>query len=129
MLMPAAVLVVLVLAAITVDTAVVHLARRELRLAADSAASDAVAYGLDERRLRAGEGPVLDAGRVHDAVVGNLAADRLLDRLAAPPEVTIGADGSITVTLTRRVDDVFGRALGADDTLVRARGRASPVRR
>lgn len=126
MLMPAAVLVVLVLAAIAVDLSAVQLGRRELVHAAASAANDAVGAGLDEDRLRRGEGYRLDRRRVERAVIESLAAQRVLDDLTAPPAVTI--DGAtVTVTLQGRVGHVFARALpGAPDhTSVRARASAS----
>ena len=50
-LVPAALLVLLVLAAIAVDSASEYLARRELAAAADAAANDAATFGLDEAAL------------------------------------------------------------------------------
>ena len=125
LLMPAAVLIVLVLAAIAVDTAIVHLARRELVAGADSAANDAVTYGLDERRFRAGEGYRLDPDRVEQAVLDTLEADGLLDRLSAPPQVTVTGQSAITVELTMQVEYVFAKALPGDtSTPVTARSTA-----
>lgn len=126
MLLPAAVLVVLVLAAIAVDLAAVRLGRRELVHAAASAANDAVTAGLDEDRLRRGDGYVLDGRRVEQVVLASLAAQQVLDDLTAPPAVAV--DGTtVTVTLTGRVEHVFAKALpGAPDhTPVRARASAS----
>ncbi len=125
MLMPAAILIVLVLAAITVDTAVVHLARRDLLHAADAAANDAVTYGLDEDRLRRGEGYRLDPRRVHAAVLGALESRGLLDRLAAPPIITT-AGLEVSVALRLRVDYVFAKALpAAQGALVDVRSSAT----
>jgi putative component of toxin-antitoxin plasmid stabilization module len=126
MLLPAAVLVVLLLAAIAVDLSAVRLGRRELVHAAASAANDAVTAGLDEDRLRRGDGYRLDARRVEQVVLASLAAQQVLDDLATPPAVAV--DGTtVTVTLTGRVDHVFAKALpGAPDhTRVRARASAS----
>lgn len=127
MLMPAAVLVMLVLGAITVDLAVVRLGQRELIAAATDAANDAATVGLDQGELRAGRGYVLDPARAEAAVLASLDAKGLLDRLAAPPEVTVTADGTVEVRLVRRVPHVFAKALpGVDgDTLVRGTGAAS----
>lgn len=125
MLMPAAVLIVLILAAITVDTAIVHLGRRELVHAADAAANDAATYGLDEQRFRRGEGYLLDERRAREAVVSSLAARGLLDRLAAPPAVWFTASDEVRVELRMDVDYVFARALpGARSATVEARATA-----
>jgi hypothetical protein len=130
MLMPAAVLIVLVLAAITVDTAVVHLARRDLLHAADAAANDAVTYGLDEDRLRRGDGYRLDHRRVHQAVHGALESRGLLDRLAAPPGVTVIGDDRVVVVVRMQVEHVFARALpGAGTTRVEVRSSATAAQR
>jgi hypothetical protein len=130
LLVPAGFLVVLVLAAIAVDLGAVHLGRRELVHAAGAAANDAVTEGLDEARLRAGEGYHLDRGRVEVAVRRSLDAQGVLDDLTAPARVEV--DGTtVTVTLTGRVDPVFARALpgGGDGTRVRARASATALAR
>ena len=129
MLMPAAVLIVLVLGAITVDLTVVRLGQRELIAAAGDAANDAATYGLDESALRAGRGYAIDAARAEAAVLASLDAKGLLDRLAAPPAVTIDDDGTVEVRLVRAVPYVFAKALpGIDhETTVRGIGAARLV--
>ncbi len=67
-LVPAALLVLLVLAAIAVDSASEYLARRELAAAADAAANDAATFGLDEARFRETGEFVLDPARANEAV-------------------------------------------------------------
>jgi hypothetical protein len=130
MLMPAAVLVVLVLAAISMDLSLVHLSRRELVAAAEAAANDAVTYGLDETAYRAGSGFVLDPARVERSVHQTLAARGLTDDLAASPDVTLVGD-EVRVQLVLRVDYVFAKALPgvAHSTTVSATGSAVPVAR
>jgi hypothetical protein len=130
MLMPAAVLIVLVLAAIAVDTAVVHLARRDLLHAADAAANDAVTYGLDEDRLRRGGGYRLDHRRVHEAVHGAIESRGLLHRLDAPPTVTVTGDDQVVVVVQMQVEHVFARALpGTGTTRVEVRSNATAAQR
>jgi uncharacterized membrane protein len=88
-------LVLVVLAAIAVDTTTEYLARRELAAAADAAANDAVTFGLDEaavrRALTARSSSVVDRAAV--AVDSN-------------PE-----DGTVTVTLRSSAHLVFSTAL------------------
>lgn len=111
MLMPAGVLVVLVLAAITVDLSVVHLARRDLVAAASAAANDAATQGLDQDRLRRGGDLALDPYLTEQAVLHALFARGRLDDLSEPPQVTIAGPRTVTVRLTREVDYVFAKAL------------------
>ena len=129
MLMPAAVLIVLLLGAITVDLTVVRLGQRELVAAAGDAANDAATVGIDQRVLRAGGGTVIDAARAERAVLASLDAKGLLDELAAPPSVVVTGDGTVEVRLVRRVGYVFAKALpGVDhDVVVRGTGAARLV--
>jgi Flp pilus assembly protein TadG len=125
LLMPVAVLVVLVLAAITVDLGAVHLARKELVDAAAAAANDATTYGLSEAALRTDGSLVLDRQRAQIAIHQSLAARRVLDHLSGAPEVAIDDDARVTVHLTREVDYVFARALpGNRSATVTARATA-----
>ncbi|MCD9622362.1 hypothetical protein [Rhabdothermincola salaria] len=119
MLMPAAVLIMLLLGAITVDLTAVRLGQRELIAAAGDAANDAATLGIDQGVLRAGGGTVIDASRAEHAVIASLDAKGLLDDLAAPPSVTLTPDGTVEVRLIRRVPYIFAKALpGLDDAVV-----------
>jgi len=122
MLMPAAVLIVMVLGAITVDLTAVRLGQRELVAAAGDAANDAVTVGLDEADLRRGAGYRIDPALAQQAVVESLAAKGLLDDLAEPPTVVVTSADTVEVRLARRVPHIFAKALpGAPhDELVRA---------
>lgn len=122
MLMPAAILIVLVLAAITVDLTVVRLGQRELIAAAGDAANDAATFGIDQSALRAGHGTVLDPDRARTAVLASLDAKGLLTRLAQPPDVRITDDGTVEVRLIRDVPYLFAKALPALDHEARVRG-------
>ena len=107
-LMPAGVLVVLVLAAITMDLSLVHLGRRETIAAAEAAANDAATFGLDERAYRTGAGYRLDPARARRAMEQSIRGRRLTDDLASPPEMMI-LGTTVQVRLTIRVDYVFAR--------------------
>jgi hypothetical protein len=107
-LVPAALLVLLVLAAIAVDSASEYLARRELAAAADAAANDAATFGLDEARFRETGEFVLDPERADEAVRRALAArsNGVVDRAAVAIEVDADA-GTVTVTLRSSAHLVF----------------------
>jgi hypothetical protein len=111
-LMPAAVLVVVILAAIAFDLSWVYSVQREAIDAAESAANDAATFGVDPGGIGAGEGVHLDAGRVERAVDRSLAVHH--PRGYQPDRTTIAADAAtatITVTIACHVDDVFARAI------------------
>ena len=119
-LMPVGVLVVVILGSIAVDFSVLHLAQRELTTAAEAAVNDAVTFGLDQERLRAGDGYQLDGRRVRQAVERAVAAAGL-DGL----EIDIQVTGSTTVrvALRREVPLLLAPALpgSADMSTVSAR--------
>jgi len=127
MLMPAAVLIVLLLGAIAVDLTVIHLHQRAAISAAGSAANDAVTYGLDQSALRRGDGYRLDPDRVHQAVTESIESQGLTDDLAAPPQISITAPDTVTVTLDLHADYIFARALphGPRTTTVHATASAT----
>jgi len=126
-LAPAALLVLVVLAALAVDSATEYLARRELAAAADAAANDAVTFGLDEATFRETGEFVLDPVRADEAVRRALAARGSDVVTHAEVDVTADADaGTVTVTLRSRAHLVFSPAVpGApDDVPVVARATA-----
>lgn len=119
MLMPAAVLVVVILGAISVDSAVVFMAQRDLVNGAQAAANDAVAYGLDESAFRAGRGYAYDPARVEAAVSRALLARgiharhrwyRTGDRLVVELDTSVDHIFSQAVPGGRRAEEVHARA-------------------
>ena len=106
MLVPAAFLVLLVLAAITFDYSHLYLAERELLAVAEAAAQDAVTYGIDQAALRAGGGTHLDQSRVDDAVAQALAAHGHDLRIVTVRGDVVD-DREVVVTLTATIDYIF----------------------
>jgi hypothetical protein len=129
LLIPTATLVVLVLGALSVDLAVVHLAQRQAFAAASAAANDAATAGLDPTALHGGDGPRLDADRARRAAAASLAGESALDPTATP-EVRIEGT-TVTVVVRFEVDYVFARGIpgAADGTTVRATASADAVER
>jgi hypothetical protein len=125
MLMPAAVLVVLVLASIAVDMALVQLRQRQAFDLAAAAANDAVTAGADRAALRSGEYR-LDPAAVEAVVASSVAASELAPSLAGPPEVTITPDG-VEVTVTLTADYLFADVIpgAAEGTTVTASALAT----
>ena len=127
MLMPACVLVVLVLASIAVDMALMHLRQRQAADAAASAANDAVTAGVDPRSLRQGDYR-LDPAEVRAVVDRTVAASEAAEHLARPPDVAIDGE-TVEVELTVEAEHLFTGAIpGASrTTLVTARASATAV--
>ena len=107
LLMPAAVLVVMILGAIAVDSAVVFNAQRELVNATQAAANDAVTHGLNGNALRAGRGYQYDRTEVESVVQAAFTARHLTD---VQPTVTIEGP-RLVVHARRTVRTVFSRAV------------------
>jgi hypothetical protein len=110
MLVPAGVLVLMVLGAIAVDSAVAFLGQRQLADAVSSAANDAATAAVVDRAFY-GRGSIqLDpqrAGQVACETV-RAQADGRLENLA----VQVGVTGrSVTVRASASVEEVFGHAL------------------
>jgi hypothetical protein len=127
MLMPACVLVVLVLASIAVDMALVHLRQRQASDVAASAANDAVTAGVDRGSLHQGA-YVLDPTGVREVVDRAVAGSEIAPYLMGRPEVTIDGD-SVEVILAVESDYLFSGAMpGAPDgTVVTATASATAM--
>jgi hypothetical protein len=122
---PAALLVVVVLASITVDLARLRLVQRQADDAAAAAANDAVTAGLDVAALRRGDDYRLDPARVDRVVRRTVAVHdhAATGRLAVDAEVT--GTRSVVVVLTGRVPLGFARVLPAAPDLVTVDSRAT----
>jgi hypothetical protein len=115
MLMPAGVVITLLLGAIAVDAAIVHLEQRQAYNVAFDAANDAAGAGIDRDTLRSTGELVFDPGRVRQIAADTIAA-------AAADGVTLldaRSDGDeVAITVEVRVRRLFGQAFGARSTEV-----------
>ena len=127
MLMPAGLLIVFVLGAISIEFAAVSMRQRALYNAADAAANDAATYAIDPDVLRSTGEVVLDATLVQEAVGLSLRAQGV--ELMTAPLIEVSADRkSIHLELVQFVPYVIARALpGSDGTAVRANVRVTTV--
>jgi Flp pilus assembly protein TadG len=107
-LVPAAVLVLLLLGAITVDFSIAYLARRQLQDAASAAVNDAAGAALDQARLRGGDGrTALDPAVAVEVARASLGASVHPPlRLSAPPTVVVDGD-RVTVVVEADAPYVF----------------------
>lgn len=127
MLVPAAVLVLFVLGAITVDFSIAFLAQRELTSAAAAAANDAAGAGLSDDAFYGGGG---QAGRILlDRNAAEAIARAALDARGihgvhdAVPDVTVAGD-RVCVTVTGQVDYIFAKAIPGGPRGRTVRGQA-----
>jgi hypothetical protein len=117
MLVPAGVLIVFVLASIAVDLSLVHLRKRQAFDLASAAANDAATAGADQAALRSGS-YVIEPGSARAVVDDVVGASELAPHLAAPPSVTVTAEG-VSVEITLEADYIFaGVVPGAPDGTV-----------
>ena len=125
-LYPVGFLIVLMLGAIAVDLGNVWLQQRRLADAADSAANDAVTYGVDQNLLRSTGELELSEARIDDIVAVSIAGQAL------PPAATItdssgtviGGVPAVTVTVESRAELIFGRFVRSDGIAISATGVA-----
>jgi hypothetical protein len=129
MLMPAAVLVMMVLGSIAVDSARLLLAQRELADAAAAAANDAVAAALSHDAFyRSGGRLEVDAAAATRTVDAAVLARAPQGLVVHEPVVTV-VGRQVCVELRATVEPLFARVVpGAGGTrVVRARATASAV--
>ncbi|MEM7285100.1 MAG: pilus assembly protein TadG-related protein [Actinomycetota bacterium] len=128
-LYPVGFLIVLMLGAIAVDLGNVWLQQRRLADAADSAANDAVTYGVDQNILRSTGELELSNARIDEIVAVSVAGQNL------PPEAVVtDASGivlagvpAVTVTIESEADLIFGRFVRSGGIGISATGVAELI--
>ncbi len=116
MLVPAGFLVVLIMASIAVDMALVQLRQRQAHDLAAGAANDAATAAADQASLRAGT-HVVDADLAQVVVERIVAASDEAPDVVGSPRVTV-ADGRVEVEVSLYADYIFsGVVPGAPDGL------------
>lgn len=116
MLMPAAVVIVLLLGAITVDSAIVYLAQRQAYNVAFDAANDTAGAAFDAAAAR-NEGVIVYRPDRLRAVAGQSVAGAAVNGLRLE-SVTAATDGTVSVVVEYQVDRLLSPAFlsGADET-------------
>ena len=125
MLVPAAVLVLVILGSIAVDSAVGFLGQRELENFAASASASAASAGLDPGAFYTDHRIVVDPGKA-DAIVQGMRGQ--IGSGVHDVQLIVTVDGNqVTVTATGQVDDLFAPVIpGVHHTWnVRATARAT----
>lgn len=129
-LYPVGLLIVIVLGAIAVDLSNVWLQQRRLADATDSAANDAVAFGLDQDALRSEGLIALDPDQVNGVVATSIAGQDLPPEVGLPT-VTLGVSGTgnptVTVTVESSASLIFGRIIGNEGIAISATGTAELI--
>lgn len=128
MLVPAAVLVLIALAAIAVDSAIVFMAQRQAGDVAAAAANDAAGAALSKGAFYDGGAVDLDPARVSAVVADAVAARGGGLDLVGPPAVVVRGQ-QVCVTVQARVRYLFSPAVpGAPRTrVVTAKATATAV--
>ena len=131
MLVPAAVLVLLVLGAICVDSAIVFLAQRDLANRTAAAANDIAGFAVSDAAFYdAGGAVALDDGRADAFVRLSFDPGRLPGGFASWSADAEVAGDSVTVAAEAEVRSLFAAAVpgGPETTTVRARSVARAAR-
>ncbi len=110
MLMPAAVVIVLLLGAIAVDSAIVYLEQRQAYNVAADAANDAVGAGIDRDLLRTTGVVVYDPARVHDIAAATIAAAS--DHGLTLVDAAVDEGSGVAVTVEVRIRHLLLPAFG-----------------
>jgi len=136
LLFPAAVLIVVVLAAITVDSAIAFLGQRQVADAVVAAANDAASEGVGNRVFYEGGRVDLDAATVQQLVTERVTAvldpgrfrDLVVEAAVVPPPAP-GCPPTVRVHASARVPTLFAAAVpgGPHDRAVEASAVASPT--
>lgn len=117
-LVPAAVLVLLILASIAIDSALVFLAQRRLAGACLDAANDAVSQALDQAALFGREGATVFVDQAAAQEIGTDAARRVVDdRIVkeASCTATVGPDTAVRMRGQATVRLLFAPAVPGHD--------------
>lgn len=108
---PAALLVVVVLAAVTVDLARIHLAQRAVTDAAAAGANDAATAGLDLAALRRTGAYRIDPARAARVAERTVAGHGLTGVDAVSVRTTLTGPAEVRVSVSARVPPGFAAAL------------------
>lgn len=125
-LYPVGFLIVVLLGAIAVDLGNVWLQQRRLADAADSAANDAVTYGLDQDTLRATGDLELSDERIRRIVAVSVAGQDLPAEavITDAGSTVVGGVPAVTVTIDSRAELIFGRFVRSGGIAISATGVA-----
>ncbi len=127
LLVPAAMIIVVLMAAVTLDSAHAFLMQRELAATADALANDAIA-AIDADRVYNGDTLKLYADARLETIVAPSQTGRVGDEVV-PDKVVLRRidDAGIEVELTARVRPYFSRILRPASWTIRATARAYPI--
>ena len=135
LLFPAALLIMLALAAMTVDSAIAFMAQRQLVIATAAAANDAATEALSDDAFYRG-----DRIELTQSAVESVAVDRVFQLVdparhhgltvtaQASAPAGAGCSWTVRVSASSRVDELFGRAMpgSSGQVAVHAQSTASP---
>ena len=128
LLLPVAIIIVAMFAAVTINAAHAFLMQRELSATVDAVANDAVA-GVDPDGIYRGEGITLfaDDARLH-AIIGRNLRGRIGDEVMLDSvEVTRVDNAGVEVAAAATVKPYFLQVLPIPDWTIRATARAYPL--
>lgn len=135
LLFPAALIIMLALAAVTVDSAIAFMAQRQLTNATAAAANDAATQALSDRAFYEGDRIELSSAAVESVAVDRVFAlvdparhHGLAVTAEALPPAGVGCSWTVRVRASSRVDELFGKAMpgSSGQVAVHAESTAAP---
>lgn len=131
LLFPAALLIMIALAAMTVDSAIGFLAQRQLANATAAAANDAATGAVSDSSFYEGNRVELSASAVEAVAVARIYSlvdqarhhDLVVSAEAVAPAAA-GCAWTVRVTASSRVDELFGKAMPGSSGLVAVRAHS-----
>lgn len=125
LLAPIALLIVIILGAVTIEVAAMHLHQRQLDDLADSLANDAATVGFDVDHFRTNPGEItIDLARANTVIAPGIAISNLPSATSSGVAVTAGAEQQATVELTYEHEFIIGQMIFGASTTLTATGDA-----
>ena len=127
LLAPIALLIVMMLGAVTLEVAAMHLHQRQLHDLATSIANDAATVGFDVDQFRTDQSITIDSSAAQSVIGPSIAISNLPEARAEGFTVLPGAEPSVQVDLAVTHEFVLGQLIWGTATELTASGQAALV--
>lgn len=127
LLAPIALLIVIILGAVTLEVGALHLRQRQLDDLADSIASDAATVGFDIEQFRSTGEIAINSAAANGIVASSIAISNLPEAGSSGVVITAGPEPEATITLSFTHEFVLGRLIFGASKDLTATGNAALV--
>ncbi len=127
LLAPIALLIVMMLGAVTLEVGAMHLRQRQLHDLATTIANDAATVGFDVDEFRTSGTITIDGGAAQSVIGPSIAISQIPEARPAGFAVTSGAEPLVEVNLSLTHEFVLGQLIWGASTELTANGEAALV--